>query len=792
MKRKITRVKPKAPRRPSGKKTGRRSGGLPPLRSGSIKRAVPTGPKIAPRSSVRKRFGGLDSKRPSIIGGGSRKPIQAKKRPAIKRVQSRPIHKPSVKGISKNKGGTIRPVRPRPSGSIVMPRRQGGRGMAIPGIPLPRVNPSSGQPRQRRHGNQGAQDQYAQQLAQLNRDLSVLQEEASFSDTRTEIDQIDARVVNMPNLLEDLRDRGYLFNAGLEADCNAIIDHWEGLRYQIDNTVAQQAQQLQMSITPLETQLSQVRNSSYGSANLSQIQARVNALRNEARSMERRISSNYADISNASAKFHSQLNMIDTILDTFEEASFELLEDESPIRAASATLNPDSRNEIEGILYLTDDRLIFERKETQVVKKILFIPTEKELVQEAIWQFEPKELEKATARKKGIFGGNQILEIVQKNGKAIEITLGRQSSEDWMRLITDFIFGRIDEHMTDGNTLNYSDLTGPITKATLVGLQAEVDQLQKQATLGFVKSTVEDLETEVGQLTRKLADNRAKGYAFEKDIEAEIATLTGQWASMREAIQTEANRQSERLVSQMQAVESSLANIMSYASNPESARPMVQELRSQMATAQAQVNAAEDAIEQIYDDFEVEVEAVDAHMDWVAWTLGALATASFRLSPVEGAVAAAKAEMVINADDRRNGIIYLTDKRVVFEEHKDRNKIKILDVLLNHLEDVDGQGEQGESFAEEHLTLTFGASASVRKALFILDGPDVEDWLQMLGRARGGDYHNDRAVEIDKDELSRLLEAPVECPACGSSFNQQLIKGQHEIQCEYCFTITRF
>lgn len=641
-----------------------------------------------------------------------------------------------------------------------------------------------------RGGN--TQDAYAQQLATLNRDLTRLQQEAGLSEARADIDQIDARVVNMPNQLEDLRDRGYLYDAGLESACNAIIDHWEGLRQQVDNTLAQQAQQLQMSIAPLETQLMQVRNSHYGSANLSQLQAQVNSLRQEARAIERRISSNYADINSNTAKFHSQLNMIDKVLDTFAEASFQLGDNESPIRAASATLNPDSKQDVTGILYLTDDRLIFERKETEVTKKILFIPTEKKLVQELLWQFGQKDLENAAARKTGIFGSGQILELNPKTGKSVEIALARQSAEEWTRLLTDFIFDRLDEHMTDGSGLNYSDLTGPITRASLVGLQSEVDALQKRATLGFVKSTVEDLETEVGQLSRKLGDCRAKGYPFEKDLETEVDTITSQWGSMRAAIQTEADRQSERLVGQMTGIENSLATIMSYANNPESARPMVQELRSQMATAQAQVNAAEDAIEQIYDDFEVEVETVDAHLDWVAWTLAAVTTASFRLSPVEGPVGATDATMVLNEKDARPGVLYLTDKRLIFEEHKEQNKIKVLDVLLNVIEDVEGEGEQGVGFDEEHLTISFGADAPVRSALFLLAGPEVEDWLQMLGRARGGDYHNDRATALDKDELQRLMEAPVECPACGSSLNQQLIKGQREIQCEYCFTITRF
>ena len=47
---------------------------------------------------------------------------------------------------------------------------------------------------------------------------------------------------------------------------------------------------------------------------------------------------------------------------------------------------PGDKDGVGGVLFLTDQRLLFEQKEEVVTKKVLFIATEKQKVQALAWE----------------------------------------------------------------------------------------------------------------------------------------------------------------------------------------------------------------------------------------------------------------------------------------------------------------------------------------------------------------------------------------------------------------------
>ena len=77
------------------------------------------------------------------------------------------------------------------------------------------------------------------------------------------------------------------------------------------------------------------------------------------------------------------------------------------------------------------------------------------------------------------------------------------------------------------------------------------------------------------------------------------------------------------------------------------------------------------------------------------------------------------------------------------------------------------------------------------RARFYTAQPIAEDWLKMVGRARSGRYASDRVVELDPDELERVNNAPTQCPNCGAAFTAPILRGQLELQCDYCGVASR-
>jgi len=218
------------------------------------------------------------------------------------------------------------------------------------------------------------------------------------------------------------------------------------------------------------------------------------------------------------------------------------------------------------------------------------------------------------------------------------------------------------------------------------------------------------------------------------------------------------------------------------------ARPLYMQVKSATASAQAQADAAEATVLAQYDQYADEVEALSAHMEWVGWMLDALSSASFRLLATEAGIAAVEAVFKHPDWDPENGILFLTDQRLLWEDRVGDYELKI-NVPLADIENVkQSNEEQGE---RQVLVFRFGPQAPVPLAEFELALPVANDWIKMVGRARSGGYAEDRAVTISSEELERVRNAPQQCSKCGAAFTAPLLRGQTEIHCEYCGLVTR-
>ena len=289
---------------------------------------------------------------------------------------------------------------------------------------------------------------------------------------------------------------------------------------------------------------------------------------------------------------------------------------------------------------------------------------------------------------------------------------------------------------------------------------------------------------------RDLAALRARGYAVEKSLEADLQILTSQWEQVKSRVETAIENQQKSLNECLAGLKDGMSRLMSASSSSlAAARPQYIAMKSAMASAEAQAEAAEDTVLDMYDEYADEVEALSTHFEWVDWMLEAISTASFRLLATESGVAATEAVWLRPGLEPENGILYLTDQRLLWEDRVDEFELKI-DVPLQQVSEARETSTEEAEFDE--ITVTFdGAEAPVKVAQFQLALPVAEDWLQMIGRARAGDYASDRAVELDQNEIERIRNAPQQCSNCGAAFTAPVLRGQNEIACEYCGVVTR-
>ncbi len=119
------------------------------------------------------------------------------------------------------------------------------------------------------------------------------------------------------------------------------------------------------------------------------LQSQVKVLEDKASAAERSISGMYDQVQNQLYKLSSRLDQIEFMLTNLAEASFQLLPTESGLAAVKAVWcisGKEQKDDPQGILFLTDQRILFEQKQEVATKKVLFIATEKQKVQALQWE----------------------------------------------------------------------------------------------------------------------------------------------------------------------------------------------------------------------------------------------------------------------------------------------------------------------------------------------------------------------------------------------------------------------
>ena len=642
----------------------------------------------------------------------------------------------------------------------------------------------------------GAHPDLASGLSTLQYSLTNLQDMSSYDSLVEDIQDLDADLKHALNLLESARDKGFRYQKDLDDLAVRNAGTWQSMYNALVQEATTEGRRVQTSLSPLNAQVAQLNarlnNPALASTYLRSTETLVNKLLRDVTDSRRGIQNKYAEVESNTYLLTSRLNTIHWALGQLEESKFSLSDRESLVMAVKARWDREGDDDPEGILFLTNQRLVFERKEKVATKKVLFITTEKELVQEVLFAETSANIRANKAQSKGLFGHQDFLEV-EFGGplKTISLHLDGQESKDWSTLLDRVRSGKIEEDRAAEGGLSFKDISGDITQADIVDIQSEVNELQDELMLAAPRAELEDLENEVRLLERDLGDLRARGYLIEKGLEGDITVLSAQWDRIKTNASKTIDLQAGVLGEQSRTINGLMGKLAGLSGSIPAARPVYMQLKSALASAEAQAEAALETVYGQFDDYAMEVEGLAAHLDWVDWMLNAVSTASFQLLSTESGVAATEAMYARPGMEPENGILYLTDQRLLWEDRVDEYEVKV-EVAVSQIENVTVETvEDADGEPDDFLVFKFTGGAPLHEARFDISAPVGEDWVQMVGRAGNGDYANDRAVPLDPAELERIKNAPSQCPNCGGQFASPIFRGQTEVTCEFCGVVTR-
>jgi hypothetical protein len=298
----------------------------------------------------------------------------------------------------------------------------------------------------------GASEETRAKLEGLQDSFDDLQESLLMTRVRDNMEAVGTKLSLLPNKIEQLRTRGYAFRSFLENKIEVLAEKWEQVRAKVAREIDKRTQELEQESDEVEGVLRQAAASAR-EAPVSRAESAINTLESKVRAAESAIEAMYNTLEQNVSQTSVQVDEIEWLLDQIDEACFELHPAEDPVMACEAEYMETEKEGPKGILYLTDERLVFERKEQVATKKVLFIATEKETVHELLLEVPVGQIDEVKAQdKKKFLGRKEMLELLfapeaDFSGATFRLH-GGAKNEDWDALIGRVKSGEIDKERT--------------------------------------------------------------------------------------------------------------------------------------------------------------------------------------------------------------------------------------------------------------------------------------------------------------------------------------------------------
>ncbi len=335
-------------------------------------------------------------------------------------------------------------------------------------------------------------------------------------------------------------------------------------------------------------------------------------------------------------------------------------------------------------------------------------------------------------------------------------------------------------------------------------LERSIDSLQSDVRLTRLRDKAEDLGTTASGLVERVKESRARGYPFERTLEDKAKDLEQQWVIMRRRVFERIERESESLERELPSVERQVRQVAARANDPTAAQPFLERAERAVEALERKVESAQDSVEGMYDTLKEKVQELVQHLERVEWMLVQLAEATFQLLPTEAGIMAVKAKWDKEGKDDPEGVLFLTDQRLIFEQKQEVATKKVLFITTKKekvqqllLEVPVGQIEKAQASRkgllkhQDHIDVTFARRAPVSAAHFHLEGQNCKTWQALIGQAKAGDFDRDRAIELDQEVVEKVKSAPTRCPKCNAPITQRVLRGMDTIACEYCGHVIR-
>lgn len=302
---------------------------------------------------------------------------------------------------------------------------------------------------------EGLDQQTIWEIEGCQRDYDNLQDDIMLSSIYDDMARIDRLLDQLPIRLAELRKQGFVFAKGLEDEIDVLDNKWDQIYDNIEKRADRERPRLIREADRVHRLLDLALDGN--ERRLARAKSAIESLEEKAQATRETVRSSYSDIEYDVDHINKKIQQVESSFKLIADSKVDFLSTEYLVAACKAKMLDDANDDEgpKGILYLTDQRLLFEQKEEIETKKFLFFTVESKMVQEVRFASLLGNIETLEAEdKSGFFYSQELLNLeLSPEAERPQITFELEDVENevWNALIKRVMTGEIEkERIAEG------------------------------------------------------------------------------------------------------------------------------------------------------------------------------------------------------------------------------------------------------------------------------------------------------------------------------------------------------
>jgi gas vesicle protein len=279
---------------------------------------------------------------------------------------------------------------------------------------------------------------------------NTLRNKIGMDDVTRRLGDVATEIAGLPSEIKGLRDRGYAFAGYLERKADVLNTQWDEVRHQVQRMASQEIERVQRQFEELTDMLKRLESQVTDRGkeqNLRLFSMSLETLEKAVDTARSRIEGLYGQVPENVSQTTSQIKTIQKYLAMADESTIKWGPTEAlfMVHEGEWRKTGKGKEDPDGLIFVTDQRLIFEQKE-KVGGRFGFGGDK---VQQVVFETPIGAISEVGSEDKGLFGQKDLIHLKLSSGDYPEVTFevksGGIDSKWYMQQLNRVISGEIDK-----------------------------------------------------------------------------------------------------------------------------------------------------------------------------------------------------------------------------------------------------------------------------------------------------------------------------------------------------------